>query len=237
MVLYSCGYQKDQTSPYSCCLITHWSHIDHFDQRFAYALSDADVHISQHVVEEYFVWHDIRARMWWLVRWTRECIKCQWNKVTLHHRFQVEHILVPEELFCHVHIDLVGPFSCFWGFTHLLILAFRSLAWGSILSTTTYVWLPGHGPLSLSDRLILAFLITWPQTGVCSLPHPYGLQPWICLEWNISSCRPTICSWSSCIHWILRAALRACLCSASLDRWAALSPAWSADYCYTAIRQ
>ena len=66
---------------------------------------------------------------WHVPRWAKECQACQASKITVHTRPRILPIPVPDASFCHIHVDLVGPFARDRGFRHLLTIVDRTNRW------------------------------------------------------------------------------------------------------------
>jgi hypothetical protein len=62
--------------------------------------------------------------------WCRDCQLCARGKASPQHTAPVQPILVPEQRFTHVHVDLVGPLpASVEGFKYLFTMADRSSRW------------------------------------------------------------------------------------------------------------
>jgi hypothetical protein len=55
-----------------------------------------------------FIWPGMQADV---ASWCRDCVACQWAKVTKQPWSLVQAIPIPPQRFSHMHVDLVGPLS------------------------------------------------------------------------------------------------------------------------------
>ncbi|KAJ8362061.1 hypothetical protein AAFF_G00399960 [Aldrovandia affinis] len=92
---------------------------------------------SQKLLSGRFVWHGLKKD----VRdWVNACLACQRAKVHKHTKAPLAPFNVPERLFDHVNVDLVGPLPPSRGYTHLLTIVDRTTRWPEVIpltSTTT----------------------------------------------------------------------------------------------------
>ena len=74
------------------------------------------------MITEKFVWKGVKEQVG---IWARQCIPCQSSKVQTHTKSPLEHILLPQCHFDHIHVDLVGQLPPSNGFTHLFTIVDR----------------------------------------------------------------------------------------------------------------
>jgi transposase InsO family protein len=114
-----------------------------------HGLAHAGTRATCRLINSRFVWPGLAADV---KEWCRECTNCNRAKVTQQETTTVQKILVPEERFSHVHVDLVGPLPpSSGGFTHLLTIVDRSTRWpeACLLKGTA------------TEDVLEAFITTW----------------------------------------------------------------------------
>ena len=89
-------------------------------------LSHPLIRTTRKLNTENFVWKGLKKQVG---IWVRQCIPCQSSKVQKHTRSPLEHILLPQRCFDHVHVDLVGPLPPSNGFTYLFTIVDRFSWW------------------------------------------------------------------------------------------------------------
>ena len=127
-----------------------------------HGLAHPGLRATQALIGDRFVWHGMRKD---IAQWCKSCIDCHASKIQLHAKSPVQKIVVPDEPFSHLHIDIVGPLPSSQGYTHILTIIDRTTRWPEAIplkDTTTdscvqaFVsgWISKYGmPLHLtSDR-------------------------------------------------------------------------------------
>ena len=87
-----------------------------------HGLAHPSVRTTRKLVAAKFVWKGLQKQMG---IWAKQCIACQSSKIQTHIRAPLETFSVPQCLFDHIHVDLVGPLPPSNGFTHLLTVVDR----------------------------------------------------------------------------------------------------------------
>ena len=95
-----------------------------FDQ--IHRLCHAGIKATTTLVKRAFIWPNMSKD---IKNWCRSCIPCQKTKVHRHNKSPFEQIMVPNERFEHVHIDIVGPLPSSEGFTYCLTCIDRFSRW------------------------------------------------------------------------------------------------------------
>lgn len=80
-----------------------------------------------------FVWHSLHRDV---SAWCKSCLQCQLNKGSWHHHSPLQHTDIPDRLFAHIHVDFVGPFPEFSGFSFLFNIADRCTQWPEAVPLT-----------------------------------------------------------------------------------------------------
>ncbi len=89
-------------------------------------LSHAGIKATTKLIQKNFIWPSLSKDV---KIWCKSCIPCQKTKVHKHNKAPFEQILVPNERFDHVHIDIVGPLPPSEGFTYCLTCIDRFTRW------------------------------------------------------------------------------------------------------------
>lgn len=74
--------------------------------KVSHNLSHPSSRATKKIISKSFVWPSMRKD---IISWTRTCLPCQRAKNHKHIIRNPEHISVPNVIFSHVHIDIVGP--------------------------------------------------------------------------------------------------------------------------------
>lgn len=95
-------------------------------------LSHSGVKATTSLIRQDFVWpfmqRDIKT-------YCNSCIPCQKTKITRHNSSPIQNILVPNERFNHVHLDIVGKLPSSEGFSYCLTCIDRFTRWPEAIPT------------------------------------------------------------------------------------------------------
>ncbi|XP_029670938.1 uncharacterized protein LOC115240109, partial [Formica exsecta] len=69
-----------------------------------YGLAHPSGRVTCRQLKEKYVWSGIRKNA---LQWSRECLQCQKSKIQCHTRMQPNDIVVPDNRFNHVHLDII----------------------------------------------------------------------------------------------------------------------------------
>ena len=100
------------------------------------------------LIRKDFTWHGMSKDV---VKWCRECLPCQWNKVGHHTINPIQPFTIPCTRFSHVHVDLVGPLTLSQGCHYLLTIIDRTTRWPEAIPL----------PDSTAETCTAAFIHGW----------------------------------------------------------------------------
>lgn len=89
-------------------------------------LSHPGTRATAKLMTQRFVWPSIRKDS---IAYAKQCEQCQRSKVTRHTHSPLERYSVPDERFCHINIDIVGPFPPSNGNRYCLTIVDRFSRW------------------------------------------------------------------------------------------------------------
>lgn len=78
------------------------------------------------LISDRFVWPGMRADCG---NWVKTCVPCQRSKIHRHTKTPLNHIVVPNKRFSHIHIDIIGPLPPSNNSSYCLTMIDRSTRW------------------------------------------------------------------------------------------------------------
>jgi hypothetical protein len=74
---------------------------------------------SRRIISSRFVWHGLSSDV---TSWAHGCLACQRGKIHRHTRLVPQPIPIPQRLFSHLQVDLVGPFQYSNNFNYIFTI-------------------------------------------------------------------------------------------------------------------
>jgi cleavage and polyadenylation specificity factor subunit 1 len=98
-------------------------------------LAHPGVRATRRLVSSRFIWKSCAADV---TQWCRDCVGCARAKVQVHVKTQPELIQIPDQIFQHVHVDLVGPLPVSEdNQAYIMTIIDRTLRWAEAVPLTS----------------------------------------------------------------------------------------------------